>query len=277
MKLFERPLLTNLFTLLLVSFSSSSCALFSRDTDVKMTSTSIIEVPSEPEASGKKIEHVQAQTTENAQKTKKEIPAHQNTQEKNPVAEAKDKRQAESSNQVNTNHIVALPKSTVEIHGDSTMRKYVSRATKIGVRVAVTPPIGQLENLLKEKVSEFILLIPVSDLKSGTELLDEHLLEAMKAKEFPEIRGVLKNYKLEGKQNLTKTKVLASVELTVAGVTKLVPVEATVSLEDKTVRVRGEKQILMTDFNITPPTMMFGTITTADAVTIKFDFYLELK
>lgn len=177
----------------------------------------------------------------------------------------------------NAKRIVALSKSTVEIHGDSSLRKYMSRATKMGVRVAVEPPLQKAEDLLKEQVSEFILVIPVADLQSGTKVLDEHLREVLKEKEFPEIRGVVKSYKINGENATGQLTVTASVELTIGGVSKVVPVEATLSLEGKTVRVQGEKQVLMTDFNIKPPTLMLGTIKTANAVSIHFNFFLELS
>jgi hypothetical protein len=275
MKLFKGSVVIHLISVLLLGILTSSCALFSQNSDPHLTETSIIEVPSDAKDDGKQI------ADKPLSKTKKDQ-TRPTTKDNSPIIEGGGShsiaiQQEPKKNPESIKQIVALPKSTVEIHGDSTMRKYVSRATKIGVKVIVTPPIGELKNLLKEKVSEFILLIPVASLKSGTELLDEHLLDAIKAKEFPEIRGVLKSYKIDGKQDLNKTKVLASVELTIAGVTKLVSVEAIVSLEEKTVRVHGEKQILMSEFNITAPTMMLGAITTSDAVTIKYDFYLELK
>ncbi len=40
-------------------------------------------------------------------------------------------------------------------------------------------------------------------------------------------------------------------------------------------RIRGKKDLLMSDYQIKPPTLMFGAIKTADLVTVKFDTTLQ--
>ena len=173
--------------------------------------------------------------------------------------------------------IVALPASAVQILGDSTLRKYSSNATQLGLRVRVEPAPRVPEDVLKSKLSEFLLVIPVSGMKSGTDLLDEHMSEALKAKQFPEIRAAVKGYEIKGENTDGSHQVTASVDLTIAGVTRTVPVDASIFIEGETVRIKGEKQLLMTDFKIDPPTLMLGTIKTANEITIRFNLLLGLS
>jgi hypothetical protein len=173
--------------------------------------------------------------------------------------------------------IVARPDCIVEIAGDSTLKKYSSRATVLGLRVSVFPPIGKLEDLLNEKLTEFVLVVPVAGLKSGNNTLDEHLREALKEDKFREIHGAVTSYNNHGRNPDGSYKVTAQVNLDIAGKTVTVPVDATLKVEGRDLRIKGQKQLLMTDFDIRPPTLMMGAIKTANEITIRFDFLLGLK
>ena len=172
--------------------------------------------------------------------------------------------------------IVALPESTVEIDGDSTLRKYSSKATELAVQVKFDPSPKRPEDVIKEKLSEFALVIPEAGLKSGNDTLDKHMADALKAETNADIRAVVKSYELKGKNADGSYQVTASVELTVAGTTKTVPVDATLLIEGKNVRIQGAKELLMTDFNVKPPVLMLGVIKAADAITIRFNLLLGL-
>ena len=59
-------------------------------------------------------------------------------------------------------------------------------------------------------------------------------------------------------------------DLTISGVTKRVPLNFDINVSGSSVTLTGEKSFNMTDFSIDPPKALFGTITTGDAITIKF-------
>lgn len=190
-----------------------------------------------------------------------------------PNSHARPKQRASE----NIEDIEASPTSTVQIFGNSSLRKFSSNATQLGLRIKVEPPLKKPEDLLSAKLSEFVLVVPISGLKSGTALLDEHMAEALKAKTYPQIRGVVKGYENKGKNSDGSYKVEATVDLTIAGQTKTVPIDAILFIEGMNVRIKGEKNLLMTDFGVDPPTLMLGTIKTSNDITIRFNFLLGLK
>lgn len=175
-----------------------------------------------------------------------------------------------------TKDIVALPASTVQIFGDSTFKKFSSTATQLGIRVKVVPPPKTPEDILSAKLDEFVLIIPVAGMKSGNDTLDGHLSEALEAKKYPLIRGVVQGYETHGKNADGSTRVTATVALTIAGTSKTLPVDATLTIKGNQARIQGEKELLMTDFGVTPPTLMLGVIKVADKITIRFDLVLGL-
>jgi hypothetical protein len=172
--------------------------------------------------------------------------------------------------------ISALAGSTLQINGDSSLRKYSSNATQLAIQIKVEPAPKDPADLVKDKLSEFILDIPIAGMKSGTGLLDEHLQDALNSKKYTDIRGTVKGYEIKGKDADGTYRVTANVELSIAGTTRTVPIDAVISIEGNHIRIKGEKQLLMTDFKIVPPTLMFGTIKTADAISIRFNLLLGM-
>jgi polyisoprenoid-binding protein YceI len=61
--------------------------------------------------------------------------------------------------------------------------------------------------------------------------------------------------------------------LTIAGVTKQTTLLAVVKYNpsDKTFRITGSKKMNMSDYNVKPPTAVFGTIKTGNPITISYD------
>ena len=47
-------------------------------------------------------------------------------------------------------------------------------------------------------------------------------------------------------------------------------IDFNLDINSNTIHIVGEKSIKMTDFNVEPPTALFGSITTGDEITIKF-------
>jgi len=168
-----------------------------------------------------------------------------------------------------------MSESKLELFGDSTVHKFSSRATviKLDGKIETDPAApGDGLNMKPEILS---ITIPITGLKSDNSTLDEHLADAMKADKFPEIRGLLKSYEVKGKNADNSFKVLASVDLTMAGTTKTVPIEATVTRDGGKIHLKGEKQLLMTDFNIDPPTMMLGVIKADNEILVRFDLVMS--
>jgi polyisoprenoid-binding protein YceI len=113
-----------------------------------------------------------------------------------------------------------------------------------------------------------------NNLVSEKSMMTNKAHEALKAEKQPEIKfeqtGTLE---ISGNQNGTYT---IAGNLTIAGKTK--PVEIALNTNtnsQKKVSVSGNTTLKMTDFDVEPPTVMFGTIKTADEVTINFNLTLK--
>ncbi len=119
------------------------------------------------------------------------------------------------------------------------------------------------------------LEIPVQSLKSGKDGMDKNAYEALKASKHPTILFQLKDFE----------------EITTSGGASVMEVRGNLSIAGKTrpesilVKYRtdkngnlylsGSKDIEMTDYGVTPPEVMFGTVKTGNSITIKFDLYLQ--
>lgn len=168
------------------------------------------------------------------------------------------------------------PQSKLWLVGDSTLHAYTSTAGNLSVNIDVgalpkgtTLSEGIQANLLKG----LEVVVPVMDMKSGKKQLDKNMQKALKAGEHPSIRFQLTDYKtLPPEAGVFVIE--ATGVLDVAGVEKSIDLEGKVTPTDQGVRIEGTKDLLMTDFNVKPPTVM-GMIRTRDRVVIHFDLFLN--
>jgi len=109
--------------------------------------------------------------------------------------------------------------------------------------------------------------VAVADILSDrAAAMDKKMHEALKMDEHPKVTftvndanaAIGENQELKGMLNI-------------AGVENEVSVPATISQKDGSLHISGEKKIALKDYNIEPPTAMFGSIVVGDDVTVKFD------
>jgi hypothetical protein len=114
--------------------------------------------------------------------------------------------------------------------------------------------------------------VSVKGIECGDGTMNKHMMKALKEKENPEIHFQTSKYELE--QNGGEVKALG--ELTIAGVTKPIELDANLTpLPQGGVRVTGKVDIQMKDFDVKPPSLMFGALKVANEVTVKFDSVLQ--
>jgi hypothetical protein len=122
--------------------------------------------------------------------------------------------------------------------------------------------------------------IPISSLKSGHSGMDKNTYKALKSAQYPRIIYNLDRISIRTQPQPPKMTATFDTtgRLSVAGATRTMPMTVTAEpLDDKQFQVSGEIAIKMTDFGITPPTALFGTLKTGDAVTIQFTWVLDRK
>ena len=149
-----------------------------------------------------------------------------------------------------------------EITGSFIMKEIISDSTQTGFsNAAITG----------------ILKIPVLSIDSGKGKMDKKMRKLLKADDHPEIIYELTSLELtaspEAGEDQVQLKTMGNVK--VAGVEKTIALEVIGNLEPNgTIRFTGSKKLLMTDFNIKPPTMFLGTLKTGNEITVYFEIAL---
>ena len=118
------------------------------------------------------------------------------------------------------------------------------------------------------------LKVGVSSLDCGNKHMNKDVYHSLKSDSFPNIFFTLETATLI-KPGLTQKdpfKVETTGELTIAGQTREIKVVARgYRLKKGCFRVQGSKPILMSDYNINPPSPFFGIVKTKDQITVHFD------
>lgn len=101
-------------------------------------------------------------------------------------------------------------------------------------------------------------------LKSGTRGLDNNAYKALETSKNKDIRFVLRDLTGSGASYTAKG------DLTIAGFTKSVTIPVKMSQSGNRLSFEGSLNTKLTDFKITPPTALMGTVKTRDEITISF-------
>lgn len=125
-------------------------------------------------------------------------------------------------------------------------------------------------------ISNLSFVLAAETLKSGSNGLDKNGYKALDTKKFPSISFNLTSgtitpidattYQFKGVGNLTISGTTRATDL--VGTLKYNPA-------DKSFTITGTKVMKMTEYKVTPPTVMFGTIKTGDQITIGFNLKIK--
>ncbi len=154
------------------------------------------------------------------------------------------------------------PSSKIAIDGTSTLHDWTSDVTQFSGDAVIKSDQNNLESLGK-----LSLTIPVASIKGDHDGMDSKTYDALKKDQYPEIK-----FSLDKVVKIDPNTVSASGKLSIAGVTKNIDLTPTYKeLPGNMIAFTGEKNIKMTDFDVTPPTALLGAIKSGDDITIKFD------
>lgn len=168
-----------------------------------------------------------------------------------------------------------LSKSTIEFRGTSTINTfYFSSASLKGNGAFI------INNNLDDSTYYADISVYVKSFDSGSKMLNSDMYEALKYDKHPTI-----NFKLVKINNIEKSggfkqNFNANITgvLTVAGKSNNMKIDFNIrELSDSTFYLKGNKSISMRDFNVDPPSKLFGLIQVADTLNINFNLYVELK
>jgi hypothetical protein len=171
------------------------------------------------------------------------------------------------------------PGSELWIEGTSTMHSFEnhSHAVELDATLDSTAarPAGVKELfqlLCASGVRALQVRVPVASLKSEKEGLDKNLRKTMDAEHYPNVDFVLGRYAC--KAGVDTLALHASGALTIKGKTRDEALDAIATLAANGVWLQGSEVVRMTDFGITPPTMMLGALKVGDRITVRYRLLL---
>ena len=158
----------------------------------------------------------------------------------------------------------AAQPSTVDftVSGTSTIRGWTCT---VSGTAEVTPGSAAPAPGFADGVSSAALTVPVAEFECPDETMTEHLLEAMKPAEFPEITFALDGYEASG------GGARASGSLTIQGATHPVSFPVSLSPSGSGVALAGEVSLDMTAYGVEPPVVMLGLLRVRPQIRIEFE------
>lgn len=171
---------------------------------------------------------------------------------------------------------VMSDKSTMTIEGTSTIHDWECDVQEINADVNFD--LSALEGETKENpVKNLVLTIPVEKIESGKSGMNNKIYDALKKKKNPNIIFELTSAELTNFDSTESTLQLdATGMLNIAGVTREVsfPVAGTIQ-SDGSYKFTGNYEINMKDYDVDPPSAVFGTIKSGELVTVNFEFFVS--
>jgi polyisoprenoid-binding protein YceI len=158
--------------------------------------------------------------------------------------------------------------SELSVSGTSTLHDWTIVAEELSGKAKFEITDGTLLS-----VSELSIKVKTTEIKSGKSGMDNNTFKALKSDKHPYITFALSA--AGATKSGSKYVIKSAGNLSVAGVTKPVVFTATCVLNANSVGCEGSYAMKMTDFDVEPPTAMFGTIKTGNEITIDFNVKFE--
>ncbi|MCP4977463.1 MAG: YceI family protein [Maribacter sp.] len=147
--------------------------------------------------------------------------------------------------------------SSLTVDGTSTLHDWTVTANTCSGSLVVEA------NVFKE-ISFDVEVASVISTRGAT--MDKKTHNALKKEEHPKVMFSATDITFSEGDNQS-----ISGKMNVAGVEKDVSISASVNNSESSVQITGNYKITLQDYNMDPPTAMFGTIVVGDDVTVNFD------
>lgn len=152
-----------------------------------------------------------------------------------------------------------------EVVGTSTIHDWTMESNSAIAATSLTQKDNQIINVERLK-----LKVKSESLKSGKGKMDDIAYDALKSEEHPWIV-----FEMTEIESIKQNEIIAIGNLSIAGKTKKIKLKGQAQ-NRAGITISGSKDIKMTDYDIEPPTAMFGTIKTGDDLTINYSITLKL-
>lgn len=165
------------------------------------------------------------------------------------------------------------PGSEISFTGTSSLHGFTCRTTQFDAQLTVDPEYAMNLAELERPIGAVNVTIPVRSLTCGNKGLESNMFKALKADQNSTITFGLDTYEIDA-----ASRTADAFTARATGVLKIAGRERPIQLQlrgerypDGAVRARGERDLLMSDFGIRPPSMMLGAVKTGDRVVVRFN------
>lgn len=159
----------------------------------------------------------------------------------------------------------------MHINGDSNVKSWDAAVNEVsGTLTLQNIETISAESLTAETFKNLTLTVPVESIESGSGGLTNNIHKYLKEDDHPNITFELSEITNISQQN-GSLLITALGVVNAAGNDNTVEMVVTANIQNGSIQFTGEKQMLMTDFDIDPPTAVFGTIRSKDEFVVSFD------
>lgn len=124
---------------------------------------------------------------------------------------------------------------------------------------------AQIESGRLASISSLKITMPAESIKSGKKAMDKKAYEALKTNQHKQVIFTLKSATKSGNNWILNGT------FQIAGASKDVKINATETSASGIIGLKGSYDFKLSDYDITPPTALMGTVKTGDEVKISFD------
>ena len=175
---------------------------------------------------------------------------------------------------VATERLVLQPQSRLWIDGSSTMKKWTCKAGEVNAIVEANGPNAIATLMTGDKgVRTVRVTVPAAQLDCNNGTMNEHMRKALKLTEHPSIDFRLATYDIA--RNTDGIAGTMTGTLSLGGVEKTITMKAEGKSEGEMLHVTGSYPLNMKEYDLKPPTLMFGRIKVGETVTVNFDLLLK--
>ena len=204
---------------------------------------------------------------------------------------------ASAADAAEATRLTAGAASAVVLEGSSNVTDWRCRGTSIDARVVVATSPDHINHVIDRiedgnigvwmsepsrgsfPAPEFRLSIPVPSFRCGNRVMEGDMRRALKGETHPAVQFSFRELRGGIRHDLDTGLYHAAIvgDLTLAGVTRTIAVAVSAQRLSRTsFRIRAVLPLRMTDFDVIPPTALFGAIRARDSLTVHFDLTLEM-
>lgn len=170
-----------------------------------------------------------------------------------------------------------IENSSVKLIGNSNVTGYTCNLVDLSNNDNV--PIKSLRKGKRIEMENAIIHLKTKNFSCDNKTMTKDFLTALKSDIYPTIKIEFLSYQLNAlvEEQHNQRNVNAGILISLAGVDRrfTIPLEYIQFSMDE-FKIKGRKKVTMSDFQIIPPTALFGMVKVEDAIELEFDITFKL-